>query len=306
VHIISVGANLVDAMLNRSRSFGSASGPVRDHRPADLLRSRVGDDPQAADTLLRRWFDSSGRVPDELVRLVQTVQAGRWPAEVSAELMTFDRAAGSRVLPSEDLAVLLATDTVDGLTAALWNAVALVDGDLGRVRYLSEPRAGLHGPRGALVVRVPGLVARHESHLRTAMESLGVLGRQLLAEARDTEPFEFYLSGGFKAAIPYLIGLAEGLRSIRDNIDRVTASVLHEETDGRVIALPLRRLPIESVQEELKGFDAAGVHPRRPATSFLEGYAYDRADNNSPWKLTAFGRGLRELFGIPPADLGGR
>jgi hypothetical protein len=66
--------------------------------------------------------------------------------------------------------------------------------------------------------------------------------------------------------------------------------------------LPLRHLLASLVKEELGGFRKDG---RKPADSnvlaLLEGYAYE--SEGEEWRLTAFGEGLRTLFGLLPQSL---
>jgi hypothetical protein len=310
VHLISVGDGLVET-VKRPTSFPPDLGPaVLRAAPHTALSRHTGDnDKAAADALLTRWLQTQIGPGGQLRRLVDEAHPQLWSAAVSAELSTFDRAARSRVLSPADQAILLATDTVRGLTAALWNAVALVGADLTRVRYASRPRdLAVQAARGAaLVVRVPRLDARSEADLGQAMGDLGALGRALLPPVSTTgEDFRFYLSGGFKAAIPYLIGLAEGMRSLPQITGSVEAYVLHEHTVGEAIRLPLRRINPDWVRRELRGFDSNGTRTTRPDGNLLEGYAYD-GHGNPPrrWELTAFGHGLRELFGLAPAELRG-
>ena len=140
------------------------------------------------------------------------------------------------------------------------------------------------------------------------MDGLGTLGRNLLRSGELTggEAFRFYLSGGFKAAIPYLIGLAEGLRSV-DLSHPVDAFVQHETAGPGAppIRLPLRRLIAAQVEEELAGYDSSGVRKGVPGAALLTGYAYEVSGNGKKCTLTAFGEGLRALFGVPPEGYGG-
>ena len=55
--------------------------------------------------------------------------------------------------------------------------------------------------------------AADETGFRRAMAGLGLLARRIFESGQlvKGEEFRFYLSGGFKAAIPYLIGLAEAV-----------------------------------------------------------------------------------------------
>ena len=158
------------------------------------------------------------------------------------------------------------------------------------------------------------------------MGGLGQLALRILRvrEAQKGEEFRFYLSGGFKAAIPYLIGLAEAVRSIDQTRLRslgvehlmpddgpfpVQAFVLHE-TAGHAappIRLPLRRLIAAAVRQELTGFDERGRRSGRPGSGLLEGYAYEASGRprNEIYELTAFGEGLRALFGVTAERPGG-
>ena len=319
IHVISVGVSLLDGFLTtpwayvRQRAeLGSLADAIASHTPGMLLARNAGDDSAAASAWLARCLGAEEapggahpREHTELAALTRAVTPAQWPAEVSPELDTFARASGAHHLLSRDVAVLIATDTTAGLTAALWNAVALAADDLTRVRYLAEPGAlPAPNPRGGvLIVRVGGLDARNEQDFRTAMRGLGSLGRNLLEHVAEThEPFRFYLSGGFKAAIPYLIGLAEGLRSL-PAVGPVDALVLHETTKSGAIRLPLRRMTPDLIRAELSDFDPEGRRQTKPRGAFLEGYAYER--DGEHWRLTAFGEGLRVLVGLASEGIGG-
>jgi hypothetical protein len=308
VHLISVGLGITD--FKHHGRWRPRPPQVAPHEA--LTHQMNEDDKAAADALLTKWFGTDEPARAELRDIVDRAEPALWPASISAELETFAFPPGSRTLRRDDIAVLLASDTVMGLTAALWNAVALVDGNPDRVRYASDPRQLADpnqpgpGPRGtATIVRVPGLCAQNTSGMHTAMGGLGTLGRALRPPATAVgEDLRFYLSGGFKATIPYLIGLAEGLRSLPEFKGEVTAYLLFEKRGG-LIPLPLRRINATWVRDELgtNQFDAAGTRTARPTEEdLLLGYAYD-GPPGGPWHLTPFGRGLRELFGLTPASL---
>jgi hypothetical protein len=313
VHFVSVGITvlkefLADPWRHLGTSRPELAEAIQRSRAASVILEKVGADSQAASEWLTQVLGPPSAARERLAELTRQIRPSLWPENASAELETFARAGGGRVLARNDIAVLLATDTVHGLSAAMWNAVALVAGDLGRVRYLAAPAEPPTGARGrAVVVRVPGLDARSQRDFRIAMGGLGRLGRNLVGGAGEErvagagEPFRFYLSGGFKAAIPYLIGLAEGLRSL-EPARPVGAFVLHETTEAAPIPLPLRRLPAALVRSELAGFDLNGRHPHRPKTDFLAGYAYEQVGQSQ--ELTAFGEGLRVLFGASPEVIG--
>lgn len=309
IHLISVGVSLTDALRGGKRRAEIDHVLIRNfarHQPWEILGP---DTAKASDWLTGALAakDSGDRDLAQAARLAETVegiQPGLWPSWFSAELDTFDRdPAAKRPLSEDDVAVLVSSDTAAGLAAGLWNAVALVNGKLARVRYLADPAAPVPDIRGqVLLVRVPRLDAGDPQGFCDAMRGLGTLGHSLrYGVALKREPFRCYLSGGFKAAIPYLIGLAEGLRSLPGS-GQVDAIVLHEITERDPIQLPLRRMAPGMVREELSGFGADGLGYGEPE-GFLEGYAYERFGSHC-WQLTAFGEGLRALFGIPPEGLG--
>lgn len=314
VHLVSVGITVLEFLADPHHHLGPAyedlAETIQASRAERVIAEQIDPDNQAASRWLAERLDMPTGERGPLAELVRRIQPQRWPAKVSAELETFTRAGASYPLSRNDIAVLLATDTIRGLTAALWNAVALTAGDLAYVRYVATPAEMLEGFRGcAVVVRVPGLDARTRRGFRIAMGGLGRLGRNLIGSAGEEgvsnagESFRFYLSGGFKAAIPYLIGLAEALRSL-EGAHPVEAFVLHETTDADPIPFPLRRLPAELVRSELAGFDLEGRHSQEPKSDLLEGYAYEQVGGGG-WELTAFGEGLRELFGASPEVTGG-
>jgi len=316
VHVISVGVSLRDSLADPLKPLASRPAlvsEIRDAGPDRLLAEQGISDGSAASVWLSRALAASGSPErddigaDRLAGLSAHIRPDLWPDDMSAELGTFARVPDvGRPLGRKDIAILVSSDTADGLVAGLWNAVALAGGDLGRVRYLAVPEEPPGDLRGqAVLVRVPGLDAGDEQGFREAMRGLGLLGHNLLGAngISPEEPFCFYLSGGFKAAIPYLIGLAEGLRSLDPKRD-VSAYVLHEATKSAAIRLPLRRLIAKRVKQELDGFDKAGRKAvDGNALALLEGYCYER--DGQTWQLTAFGEGLRALFGLLQEGFGG-
>jgi hypothetical protein len=310
VDLISVGLSIMGALRSPDRWPDGLAGPIARERPDELLRrAGLADDLAGASDWLATALGPAGQGPPaELAALAAAVQPGRWPARTSAELKTLATIPGAAYpLAAADAAVLISSDTPDGLLAGLWNAIAVAGGDLGRVRFLRHP-ADPPGPvRGQVILaRVPGLDAGQEDGFRRAMGGLGTLGRSLVHSGglQPGEPFRFCLTGGFKATMPYLIGLAEGLRSL-DAGHPVDAYVSHETAppDAPPIRLPLRRVVASQVEQELSGFDASGRRARLPRPALLNGYAYEA--HNGRCELTAFGEGLRALFGVSPERTGG-
>lgn len=344
VHMISVGLSVLDTFADPARKLAPKKdlvAAIARSRPADLLDDAgIGARDSAAAS---RWVTTAlGREkspPREALReAVLAVRPAEWPRSMSAETETFGLVQNTSgfSLSRRDTAVFICSDTPPGLLAGLWNALAVVGGDIERVRYIpAVPDADDGGDqlgdlrRHAVVVRVTQMDASNSKQFAEAMGQLGLLARHLFRSgtlARDEE-FRFLLSGGFKAAIPYLIGLAEAVRSVDDkcleDLGRADlmprrspwpakAYVLHETAypdtpADKAIELPLRRLPARAVRSELtewKGTQRTG----KPGNALLDGYAYDvlggpagREDCN----LTAFGVGLRALFGLSREGLGG-
>jgi hypothetical protein len=339
VHLISVGLSVLDALADPYTKLAAdedAISAIGRERPHRLLEEEgIGDDERdAAGDWLAAALAAEGAPGRNLAhaRRLREVSAAvrpdRWPPGMSAEIDTFgrDRRAGIP-LRASDIAILICSDTPRGLLAGVWNALALTDAGFSRVRYVPEPGPSAGELRGhALVVRVPGMDAGDEAGFRQAMRGLGLLARYVFQSGQlaKGEEFRFYLSGGFKAAIPYLIGLAEAVRSIdRERLRQlgaeklmpddgrypVQAFVLHDTAGPRAspIRLPLRRLDAEAVRYELSGFNRDGFRHGKPDGALLNGYAYEAEGRpgRESCKLTAFGAGLRALFGVPAGVPGG-
>jgi hypothetical protein len=320
IHLISVGKSILDFLSDPHGTPGVEDTLADRILAAGAASAVTGVTPQqTADQIAAGLSGADPVMAERMTGLVRSVTPGRWPGRVSAELGTLASAGQHRAaLPPGDIAVLLTSDTSAGLAAALWNALALTGpaspgfsrAGLSRVHYLADlssvrgtaDLAPIFGPLRsaeagggvAVICRVPGLNAADSSGFRAAMGYLGWLGRGLLTHVqRPAEEFRFYLSGGFKATIPYLIALAEGVRGLTDA--EVSAWVLHETTDT-AIRLPLRKLAGDVVRSQLGYFDGL-ISDREPKGLQLDGYAYERSDDGRCWELTAFGVGLRNLFG---------
>lgn len=313
-HIISVGTGMKEFFDNPFRlEAASLSDEARDkvekarddneltaggRAAGEAYKNRIGDSGEIAS----RWLAERLSTPrgtteyDALAKVAARLNPPGWPKNTCAELDTFARVnatAGDRI-------ILIATDTVRGLTSALWVALALT-GDLDRVQYSSDSRNPLIAPPGHVVIaRVPGMDAAHGRGFRTAMGALGLIGCDLVrgrgersAVLGADEAVTFHLSGGFKAAIPYLIGIAEGLRTVHPNRS-IEAVLLHDSSD-ELIELPLRRLRIDWARNELRRFDDKGRCREALPHTNLEGYAYVPHEDGG-YELTAFGVGLIPLI----------
>lgn len=330
VHLISVGVSVLEAMKH----------PDPDRIDRDL--SQACHDTQAFSTLTFDFTDSEREAASRWVAealpesgkparvgqlrdIAADLDIGRWPPRISAEIETFRYAPGGRAFPlrEDDIAILICSDTARGLLAGVWNALGLVSGDFSRVVYLPEPDKGIGNVRGkAVIARVKDMDAASSQQFRGAMRRLGALARGLLASRCLTadDDFLFYLSGGFKAAIPYLIGMAEATRSLdktrlselgvagllpESGVFPVRAFVMHEMSDPPVpIELPLRRLITTAIRRELAGF-TGGICRGTLESTLLEGYAYEPVPGGDGYQLTPFGEGLEMLFSRPAESHGG-
>jgi len=294
IYVISVGKSILDFLRDPCSKVDEEVDERFERAAKEVLSLAEKPVSDEVSETLENWLKDKNKVSLELAKLIERLAPAHWPASVSAELDTFDKATRLRArLTTGNTAVLITSDTAQGLVSALWNALVLTGGDAKRVNYLPELPGSLQGMRGtAVIARVPQLDARNADDFRAAMGYLGELGRKLLRDVhQECENIRFYLSGGFKATIPYLIGLAEGMRSCAPG--EVTACVLHEATEA-TIELPLRRLFPGTVREELKPFRAGNVSNSEPG-GLLEGYAYEKTSDGR-WELTAFGAGLRALY----------
>jgi len=156
--------------------------------------------------------------------------------------------------------VFIATDSDGGLRAA-----TLVAARYRRttMRYLHEPVTTgrlLFKPGEVYICRIPDLDLGNREPTITTWRSLGVVGRLVADTAQQTGRGEWnvvvHLSGGYKAMIPYLMVLGEGIHSrLRDPRDaarrrpKIRTVAIHDPSTGRdptrvriVVDVPVRAL----------------------------------------------------------------
>lgn len=345
VHVISVGLSVLEALAEPEKKFGGKDdlvGAIRAARPCELLEDAgIGDrDRGAASDWVAAALSAEDSGPRRaLAEAVDAVHPGEWPRHVSAETDTFGRvqSRGGFSPGGGDKAVFICSDTPAGLLAGVWNALAIAGGDLRLPRYIADAKQDI--PLGelkgrAVLVRVTGMDARNNAGFNEAMDALGMLARRLFRSGSldKAEEFRFYLSGGFKAAIPYLVGMAEAIRSVdaqsladlgaahlmpKPGPYPVKAYMLHEAamlceaareaSDAPPIELPLRRIVASVVRSELSRYKD-GHRTGKPVPAILDGYAYDVTGGRpgaEDCELTPFGAGLRALFGLSREGFGG-
>jgi hypothetical protein len=335
VHLISVGVSVLVAMEHPDPKKFSAD-LIEAFNDTQAFSTLTFDFSETERKAASRWVASALPGPDEpehepararhLRDIAGELDIGQWPPGISAEIETLRYASGKGQafpLDEDDIAILICSDTPKGLLAAVWNALGLVKGDFSRVAYLPDPDQGMGKIRGkAVIARVEGMDAANSDRFRDAMKHLGALACGLF-ESQSLTPeddFRFYLSGGFKAAIPYLIGMAEAIRSLDEvrlaelgvvelmpesRVFPVKAFVMHEMSDPpKPIELPLRRLIATAIRRELAGF-VGGICRGALESTLLEGYAYETLAHGNGYQLTPFGEGLATLFSRPAESHGG-
>lgn len=258
---------------------------------------------------------SSSRSPAEDVKWSR--------ARVSAELEGFNAFKFSgknsdpqrKLFPSEDpdTIVLLVSDTDDHKEklAAFWNAGILVNGDFGRVTLVEEafPQGESHPTVGHVYVFK---MADLDYEVTNFVESLGDFGGDFFFKftkgVKDQRHYEFHLSGGFKAALPYFLALGEWMKSEFSDSGKefVRAWAIHEDSPGREpVQLPLRRLPLHNHTERALVRDLAADKSgpyEAPRYPYLQGYAYENmVPTNDPGnkvtaKITKLGRGYARFL----------
>ncbi|MFE9243641.1 hypothetical protein [Nocardiopsis sp. NPDC006938] len=322
-HLVTVGVSIIDHLQTPRAELKKYIPDT--HEDHHQLRARIWkrnaaiydkqseeidlekDSELASEELENILTRRSGEEYSTSIELIEFIKPKLWPREVSAELSAVASLNGTTQIPSDDTAILVASDTRKGLRAALLNAAAMAGGRLDRVRYFPEPTSDIAEEEGnVIVVRLPGLDARDEDRLIEAMRGLGALGlgiRDLLHQHMGSMA-HFHLSGGFKTALPFFLGLAEAMQGLCGR-GRIRAHTIHETSrDLRSVVIPLRSHDAELLREQLASARYDGYYDDDPPNGRpLNGYAYTRED--SKWRLTPYGFILRPLFvdhAIPPHE----
>jgi hypothetical protein len=153
--------------------------------------------------------------------------------------------------------VFISTDTDEGLRAGTFLAAGF-SGDT-NVYYVDNPQAEFRSraiePGQAYLCRVPGLdLAKAAGINDGTWRAIGDIGHTIAETARLAPDGRWrvvlHLSGGYKAMIPYLLVMAEGINSVCKNPDRTTkgreptlrAFMLHESDDSYRVDVPVRAL----------------------------------------------------------------
>lgn len=238
LHLIPVGLSLLDQIKQ---------GTLPALQPALAVDTL----PDSVDTVAEALRHATGRnheldlnhlgltgVP-RTASAVDTGMAAEW---TSVAAIAGERRSGT---VDGEAYVLIATDTDDGLRAA----TLLAGRYQSTIRYLDEPlTAGrpVLEPGDVYICRIPHLNLGFVKPDEMTWRSLGAVGRLAADSAGQTGRGEWevivHLSGGYKAMIPYLMVMAEGVHSrLRD----LPPDAPHRPSI-RAVAIHKSTLPAES------------------------------------------------------------
>ena len=281
IHVVTVGTSILKHVIPRR------------HDPETVLLTALcplvvdGNVPQTerTDAVREAWTAATPNgelsVPDNLARAAAGL--GLLGVDASAELSSIRRQAAT---DGTDSALLLASDTAEGLAAAYWVALWLAQNlNVPRIRFTHDAATDWQRPDGPTiyVAVLPGLNAATAADFTRGMLALGPIGMQLWDWAdpdQEEERIVFHLSGGYKASIPFLTAVAETLRSFEASRRptpigglslfvprRVHAVILHESADSAhglqaLIDVPMRVPKLD----RLRWFFDAIRRPESPGT----------------------------------------
>jgi CRISPR-associated protein (Cas_APE2256) len=275
---------------------------LRNMRPPKPVTSLAAADIRAMTGWAHRELTPTGRddpdrwtasFRDEVGPYLDAIRGCQEPVKLSAEVACLHRHAPQPT--AGDQLVLLASDTADGVLAALLNAARLRH----RVVYHPEPlldstAAGRpvldEGTEEPLhILRIPGLLPDSTERFSEAMAHVAkamVWAAHL--HRRKNEELMIHLAGGYKATIPYLVALAEYVLAAWPP---VRAWCLHEgDADDNPAPQPvvvgLRRVSLGDDLGCLKEAQAG----RLPDDERLHDFAY--TDDGGRAALTPIGHAL--------------
>jgi hypothetical protein len=305
-YIVPCGLSIRDGLSNpKKRTLGPAGARVKPFRDAEKQwwpQARV----ELGERLVESWAAA-------LADLAADAKLAEWEYEVCAETSTLSKrtvtAGLATLLERGDHVVLLASDTDEGMAAALSVAYLVAGADHGRIRCVAAPiddtaaegfRASV--PAGAVtVVRVGGLAPNTE--LRTAVAGIG----RVLRVGYDLgEPMEVHLTGGYKITLLHTLAMTEIAYSRAP--DRTSAWYIFDEAGAGVVPIGLRRFP----QGHLRGMRTeltTAKRGQRPLDGDLEGLGWELTGDRKTPRLTDFGEGFLAVLGgpeMPGTNDGGR
>jgi hypothetical protein len=159
--------------------------------------------------------------------------------------------------------VLIASDTNDGLRSAVLTAARYTANRT--MRYVAEPTAAPDReiePGEVVLYRIPGLNLARGDLPDQVWFSLGAVGHTIQRTATDATAGRWdvvlHLTGGYKAMLPYLLVMAEGIKSVFEDHDEVSDPLptirgvtVHQDNVDTQVELPIRWISRDWRQELL-------------------------------------------------------
>jgi hypothetical protein len=257
MHVLPVGRSLISRANSQPELVSLTSV---------LLPGRFGvttNPSQKVSVELARLADSRTGLLDLHDVLVEDAQWEAVRADDAKLCAEWTSVAVERLRASESGAayVLIASDTDDGLRSAI-----MVAGQYGpQVTYVPEPleaRTMRIEPGQIYVFRIPGLDFGTSRSNDETWLSLGSVGHVIARTARQATvtPWSvlLHLTGGYRAMLPYLLIMAEGIKSVFNDSTQIppgqpapmlrAVSVHEHEPQTPVVQLKQVELPIRWVE----------------------------------------------------------
>lgn len=232
----------------------------------------------------------------------------RWKPKASAETSTLSaRRPGRPLLGDDDRVVLLASDTDEGISAALCVAAVVAAGDPDRIDGIAAPGT-VTCPGAVTVVRIPGLKPSGIG-LGPAVTGIGTTLRTALDLHEAAGKIEMHLTGGYKAVLLHMLAMTEVAYSLSP--ERVSAHYIFENAElddgeGEAVPIGLRRFSRSTLEEMREELSIARRGSRVAEPRAFKDLAW--VDHGSGSRLTDFGEGYLAVLGgarVPGANDGG-
>jgi len=246
LHVLPVGLSLLNSLDGGHMAEAA-------HALSTVDGAASADDTVAA--RLRRASDATTHVLDiaeligaESLEALAGADAAECSEWTSVRLVASGAAVNSRAY------VLIASDTEPGLRAATLVAARYATGSV--VRYVADPASGpvVIEPGTVTVYRIPNLDIQRGLPNDLTWRALGAVGHAVATTTgdaiRDRWDVVLHLSGGYKAMVPYLLVMAEGVNSVfrhhsaglADRQPSLRAVTTHETNKNQLIDVPVRYL----------------------------------------------------------------
>ena len=306
VHIVPVGLSLADYL--QSPQVRTDLGVERQvHQRWKEPGLGLSQNVHPNELLSRAFGSDSHKVSDDdfdkFMALIDEAHIQGWPGNLGMSAEIDAIRARDVELADDDRVILLASDTPEGLANAAWNALVLAEGDQKRVWYrdsLKHARPESGARQQIVIMRVPYLDVTSHEEFPKALQSLTELAKLIQGHGIPDdeklvrcqgEELAFHITGGYRATVPYLIAIAEWLRSLRSGT--VSARLLPGKAD-RTFPMPLRSPQESMVRAELEIFKKGRCPTSAMNNTALLGYAYDEVEGE--YHLNDFGKNMHMLF----------